>query len=147
MRRWVAVITLAIFVSGALFFFLQIQNQSNELHLHGNNYHITVRRTETERQKGLSGSDNLPKNDAMLFVFDDDSRWGIWMKDMKYPIDIVWLDNNKKVVYMVKDAQPASYPKIFIPDKDARYVIELASGTIEQTDIKLGDLASITSGL
>ncbi len=58
---------------------------------------------------------------------------------MKYPIDIVWLDKDKKVVYIVKNAPPESYPyENFTPKQDARYVLELPAGTVSKKSIAIG---------
>jgi len=101
-------------------------------------------RTDAQLQKGLSGTKNLPADQAMVFDFPSDGQWGMWMKDMNYPIDMVWLNAKREVVYTVKNAQPSSYPKtIFKPTVAARYVIELPSGTIEKTGIKNGDPAGL----
>jgi uncharacterized protein len=79
----------------------------------------------------------------MLFVYDRDDKWPIVMKGMNYPIDIVWLNKDKEVVYIVKKAPPESYPyETFIPKQDSRYVIELPSGTVDRKSIKIGKAAS-----
>lgn len=90
-----------------------------------------VAQTPAERAKGLSGVTQLGKNDAMLFVFDGDGKPGMWMKDMKIPIDIIWLDAHKKVVSIVQNVSPDTYPQVFTPKADARYVVEVAAGTVE----------------
>lgn len=60
------------------------------------------------------------------------------MKDMQYSIDIVWLDAAKKVIYIVKDAHPDSYPEvIFKPPQEARYVIELKAGVVDSKRITM----------
>ena len=148
MKKWSAtiVITLAAIAAG-VFLWWQMDYQQNTLSLSGQRYHLSIMDDEAERERGLSGTDNLPEGEAMLFVFPSDNTWGIWMKDMKYPIDIVWLDSDKKVVYTIKDAQPSSYPKIFQPVEKARYVIELPNGTIEKTGIAVGDPAGLPSGV
>lgn len=148
MKKWAAtiIITLTV-ITASVFLWWQMDYQQNTLSLHGQRYHISIRDTEPEREQGLSGTDSLPDGQAMLFVFPNDSTWGIWMKDMKYPIDIVWLDSGKKVVYTVKNAKPSSYPEIFQPIEKARYVIELPSGTIEKTGIAVGDPAGLPSGV
>ena len=98
--------------------------------------------TEVLREKGLSGTKELQLTDAMLFVFDENDKHGIWMKDMLFPIDIVWLDEKRKVIYMVKHAEPSSYPyTTYKPTKPARYVIEFPADTIERKDIIIGDKA------
>ena len=147
-RMWWAVVTIVVITLAAVGAgYLWIQANADQLQLHGHTYDTVIRQTEAERQKGLSGTKSLPAHQSMLFVFPSDSRWGIWMKDMNYPIDIVWLDNGQRVVYIVKDAQPSSYPTIFRPATYSRYVIELASGTIERTGISIGDKAMLPSEL
>lgn len=152
--RWVknGLIALAIIVGvGLLFWKLNYDQQT--LRLHGHTYRITVLKTEDELQRGLSGTDSLPADHAMVFVFPREEKWAIWMKDMNYPIDIIWLDSAKTVVHMEKNVQPSTYNKAkpaeskqFKPTKAARYVIELASGTIERTGITIGDPAGLPSG-
>jgi uncharacterized protein len=102
-----------------------------------------VVRTPAEREKGLSGTGSLRDDQAMLFVYESNGKWPIWMKDMNYPIDIVWLDTNKEVVYIVINAPPESYPyETFTPKQDARYVLELPAGTVGQKSIVIGKEAS-----
>ena len=149
MSRWAkrAIIALAVIV-GVGYLLWQMNDQQQTMRLHGNTFHVTIVKDSDELQRGLSGTTNLPDGRGMLFVFPRDYTWAIWMKDMNYPIDIVWMDSNANVIYMVKNAQPSSYPKTqFTPDKNARYVIELPSGTIEKTGIQVGDPAGLPSGI
>jgi hypothetical protein len=48
--------------------------------------------TNEQIEKGLSVKDKLKENEAMLFVFEESAKRSFWMKDMKFPIDIIWLD-------------------------------------------------------
>lgn len=107
-------------------------------------YIARVARTEAARQRGLSGTASLAPDQAMLFVFDRSDTWGIWMKDMQYPIDVVWLNEQKQVVYSVSNMQPDSYPMIFQPKQPARYVIELPAGTIDSKAIGPATVAQFT---
>ena len=144
MKRWVRVglATLVVVIAGVVLLLANLQS-SQKLSLGSREFNTTILRTTDELRKGLSGTKSLAANHAMVFVFEKDSRWGIWMKDMNYAIDIVWLDNQFKVVHLVQDAQPSSYPEtIFTPQENSRYVIELASGTIEGTGVKKGDLVT-----
>jgi uncharacterized membrane protein (UPF0127 family) len=86
----------------------------------------------------LSGTKALPADQAMLFVFDHAARWGIWMKDMHYNLDILWLDDNKNVVYIAENISPDTYPTVFLPDKDARYVVELPANSISHLHVHMG---------
>jgi uncharacterized membrane protein (UPF0127 family) len=116
---------------------------STTLHLGDGVFKTRVAKTLDEREKGLSGTSTLREDQALLFVFGTDAKWGIWMKDMNYPIDIVWLNKDKKVVYIVKNAPPESYPdEKFIPKEDARYVVEVLAGMADKKAIKIGEKAS-----
>lgn len=100
--------------------------------------------TQAERERGLSGTTGLDAGQAMLFVFDHDDTWGIWMKDMNYSIDVVWLNAQKQVVYSVSNMTPDTYPTVFRPTKAARYVIELPAGTIRHKAIGAATVAQFT---
>lgn len=99
---------------------------------------LEVAQTTEDRQKGLSGRANLKSGHGMLFVFDTPDTHGIWMKDMKFPIDIVWLDESKRVVSIEKSVSPDSYPEIFKPTEPSLYVIELNSGASHGYGIGIG---------
>lgn len=92
------------------------------------------------RTLGLSGRTSFDKNQAMIFDFNDGSNGRcFWMKDMNFSIDIIWLDNNKRVQKIVANASPKSYPKeSFCADKNPRYVIELTAGRAHELNIKQG---------
>jgi uncharacterized membrane protein (UPF0127 family) len=94
--------------------------------------------TPEAREKGLSGRNSLPKDQGMLFVFAAPSQYCLWMKDMKFNIDIIWLDPAKKVIKIEENVAPSTYPNTFCPDKDAQYVIEVNAGVAKTTGIKLG---------
>jgi len=103
-----------------------------------------VASTEAAREKGLSGVEKLSPSEGLLMVFETDDKYAIWMKDMKIPIDILWLDKDKKVIFMVMDAQPepdAANLKSYVPLSPARYVVELQSGAIKKAGIIIGSRA------
>lgn len=147
MKRWVGLIIMLLALAAGGIFWWQ-QHPGQLVRLRGHVYQTSIMRTEAEREQGLSGTDSLPDGQAMLFVFPNDSKWGMWMKDMQYPIDMVWLDRGKRVTYVVRNAQPSSYPDtIYRPSVSSRYVIELPSGTIERTGIAEGNQATLPPGI
>ncbi len=113
----------------------------------GNNINLPVYIADSpaERTKGLSGREGLPENRGMLFVFDNDAKHSIWMKDMKFNIDAVWLDENKYVVDVNKNLMPSSYPKNYRPKTNARYILELPSGQVDARNITIGTQLSFTT--
>lgn len=137
---WIAIILALLMVGMAAFYTLWPQLRPHvTVHIGDGVFNTQVAKTPSEREKGLSGTRNLRTDQAMLIVFDYDDKWSIWMKDMNYPIDIVWLDKDKKVVYIVKNAPPESYPdERFTPKQEARYVLELPAGTTSKKAIKIG---------
>jgi uncharacterized membrane protein (UPF0127 family) len=134
---WVLVTFALALVGAAAFFVLWPQLQPHTTVRIGDGVFKTrVASTEEDRVKGLSGTAKLHEGDALLLVFDHESEWPIWMKEMKYPIDIVWLNKDKKVVHIVKNAPPESYPyESFSPKRPAKYILELSAGTVEKKSI------------
>lgn len=94
-----------------------------------------------ERSKGLSGVSGISTDWGMLFVFETPGVYAFWMKDMNFPIDIIWFDETGKVVYIKKDVQPESYPESFVPPKEktSKYVLEVFSGFSNSHNLKIGD--------
>lgn len=106
----------------------------------GNSYFkVFVANTQEQRVAGLSNTEELKNGQGMLFVFDDPDKYGIWMKDMNYPIDIIWFDLGGKVSYIKKDVPPNTYPEIFHPEAIGTYILEVSAGTVEKNGIKIGD--------
>jgi len=141
---WMLVGFVLILVGVAALYILWPQIQpSTTLRLGDGVFKTRVARTPDEREQGLSNTAKLRDDQALLFVFGTDEKWSIWMRDMNYPIDIVWLDKDKKVVHIVKNAPPESYPdESFVSKENARYVVELLAGTADKKAIKIGGKAS-----
>lgn len=110
-----------------------------ELVLGDKSFAVEVVRTPTTRAKGLSGRDGLATSTGMLFVFPEPGIYPFWMKDMHFPIDIVWLDGDWCVVNITHDARPESYPDSYHPTHEALYVLEVNSGVIASQGV---DIAS-----
>lgn len=98
-----------------------------------------VARTSEDQARGLGGRTEISQDSGMLFDFQSDGRWGIWMKDMIIPIDVLWLDQNGIIVGIEKDMRPESYPKVYTIEKNARFVLEIPAGTIESTGLVIGE--------
>ena len=74
----------------------------------------------------------------MLFIFKKEDKHGIWMKDMQFALDILWLDKEYRVVDMTKNVSPLSFPKIFYPKVPSFYVFEAESGFSDKYKIEEG---------
>jgi uncharacterized protein len=96
-----------------------------------------------DRIKGLSDTPYLPENVVKLFVFDSLGLHAIWMKDMNYEIDIIWLNEKGEIVHIVEAAAPESYPAMFAPKMMAKYVIETASGFVSKNQITTASVVTL----
>jgi uncharacterized membrane protein (UPF0127 family) len=85
---------------------------------------------------------------AKVFIFDTAEKWSFWMKDMNYPIDIFWLDENGVVVHIEESVSPDTYPtQSFVPPVPALYVIETKAGFAQENNIMIGISAGMTQML
>jgi uncharacterized protein len=91
-----------------------------------------------DRARGLSGRTGLAEGTGMLFVFEGEGNWGIWMKDMRFPIDILWANANGIIVTIERNVSPATYPNSFYPSSPAAYVLEVPAGFAERHGIVTG---------
>jgi uncharacterized membrane protein (UPF0127 family) len=87
----------------------------------------------------LGGRESISSDESMLFVFDTPDIYSFWMKDMKFPIDIFWVDEFKHIIFIKEDALPSSFPENFAPQSPAKYVLETQSGFAKKNDVKIGD--------
>ncbi len=95
--------------------------------------------TQAQREQGLSGRVSLNPGQGMLFVFATPGKWGIWMKDMRFSIDIIWADKNGKIVTIEPDVSPDTYPShSFYPTQAATYVLEVPAGYTKAKGIAVG---------
>lgn len=143
----VAGVVILILAATVAFVISNLPSSTVEVRLGSGLYHARVADNEAERAHGLAGVRALNPDDALLMVFQEDGKWGIWMKDMHVAIDIVWLDSAKKVVYVVKNATPdLSSDTTFSPNNPARYILELPAGSVQASGLKTGQTAIFTLG-
>lgn len=100
--------------------------------------HVEVVATQAAKQKGLSGRSSLADGKGMLFVYDKSDRYGFWMPDMHFAIDIIWLDSTWHVVHVKENATPDSYPEVFKPVTSAQYILEVPAGYAREHGIVVG---------
>ena len=100
---------------------------------------IALADTPEKRTLGLSGRTYLEENEGMFFIFDSPQRRSFWMKDMNFPIDIIWIDAEFKIVDISKNVLPESFPNTFQPRFPAQHVLEVNGGWAEKNNVKIGD--------
>jgi uncharacterized membrane protein (UPF0127 family) len=97
--------------------------------------------TDEDQIKGLSIRDQMNENEGMLFVYGEPSRQSFWMKDMKFPIDIIWLNETGSVVHVEENLRPC-VPSLecpsFSPNENAQYVLETIAGFAQKHHLNIG---------
>lgn len=108
---------------------------------------VEVADTAAERERGLSGRDWLESTDGMLFIFDETDYHTIWMKDMRFAIDVIWINADLVVVDITRDLRPDTYPRLFEPRVPAQFSIEVNANHAEAFGIRVGDEVTVPAGV
>jgi uncharacterized protein len=97
--------------------------------------------TNDQQIKGLDVKDQLRENEGMLFVEKQPARYDFWMRGMKFPIDIIWLDSDRTVIHIEHNLQPCVSDldcSLHSPDKDALYILETVAGFSQKHNVETG---------
>ncbi len=121
----------------------------------GEKIFVEIASTSAAQEQGLSGKgklmefvrDQKVRTEGMLFIFSEPTTLNFWMKDMNFDLDMIWMDENFKIVYITKNAQASSYNKqnpagstIFTNGNNlAKYVLEINSGLSNEMNLREGD--------
>lgn len=106
--------------------------------LAGHNLKVELATEEKDLQQGLMFRKTIAPYDGMLFDFGQETTAQMWMKNTLIPLDMVFFDDNRKIVHLHYGAVPHSLDRISSP-LPARYVLELNAGDIDRLGLKLGD--------
>lgn len=105
-------------------------------------FNLETARTEKEKGIGLAKYTNIPQNFGMLFIFEKPGSYSFWMKNMKFPIDIIFIKNNKIIKIFNNVPTPKSDNEqlsIYTPDQLSDAVLEISAGLSEKYKFKNGD--------
>jgi uncharacterized protein len=112
--------------------------------------HVDLAITTDQQEKGLSVKNNMSNNEGMLFPFNTPGDYSFWMKDMKFPLDIIWINSNGKIVHIEKNLQPCSFI-LFCPsysppaNSNSKYVLEVNANYTTKNNINVGDKVSFNN--
>lgn len=138
-RRWLLGLIVLGFLT-CLGAFLLLRNASpeskNQLTANNREFNLEVLTTDSSRQLGLSGRESIAADHAVLFKFDGQATRCFWMKDMRFSIDMIWLDADQRVTAIEHNVSPSTYPADFC--HDGMYVVEWNAGLAKKSDLKIG---------
>lgn len=108
-------------------------------------FHIGARTLSVERpgsgeyETGLAGRRCIPPDRGMVFTFKRAGHFSIWMKDMRFRIDVVWIGQNHRVVWVERNLAPSTYPRTFKNrGAPALYILEIGAGRAKSLGIERG---------
>jgi len=107
-------------------------------------FNVELAITESERARGLMFRDYLAKDKGMLFVYKKKGIYPFWMKNTKIPLDMIWINETRRVVFVRENVSSCDQSKcdVICPDKLAKYVLEVPSGSAKRIGLKPGDTLS-----
>ena len=106
-------------------------------------FSVEIADTDIRRKQGLMFRKNIDKNTGMLFIFEKENTYGFWMKNTYMPLDIIWMNREKEVVFIERSARPClknSCTPVF-PDRPALYVLEINATEQAVLGLRIGDKA------
>jgi uncharacterized membrane protein (UPF0127 family) len=140
------VLFLFCLFSGLLFYQFFVHHEFATLKINNTVIKVEIADTVVKKIKGLSGRQRLPENQGMLFVFDTLDYYSFWMKEMKFPLDFIWIADNK-VVEITPSVAQEDYqpPKTLTPHIRVNKVLEVNAGFAVSHGVKVGDIV-LTGG-
>lgn len=136
----IAVVVFAV----VLLITILLNRKTPKVVINGQTFSVTVAKTDKEKQIGLSSRKSLAKNSGMLFVFDEPDYYSFWMKNMNFPIDIIYI-NGDKVDTIINNAMPVAQGAlpIYQPSEKSDKVLEINAGLSNSYNIKSGTTVKI----
>lgn len=117
-------------------------SKSPTVTISGHSLQVTVADSPKEQEIGLSETTSLPQDQGMIFLFEKPDYYAFWMKDMKFPIDIIYIKNDR-IVTIQSNAQPPKEkesPIVYTPTEPSDKVLEIQAGLAQKYDFKKGDM-------
>jgi hypothetical protein len=126
---------------------LAASNSTAQVVIAGVRLTVELATTLPAQELGLSGLPSLPSDEGMLFVFGHEDYWEFWMFNMKFPLDIIWFNSAREVVWTEPDLKPCpTYDcPVIMPDVKSMYVLEVKAGFIAAHHITLGTTFSFST--
>ncbi len=136
-------IGLSFIIIVSILFLSKANNKHSLVCFKKNCFKLEVADTPEERRKGLMFRRSLDKNKGMLFVFKEEGIYPFWMKNTKIPLDIIWLDKEKRVIFIKNNALPCDGKgcALIYPDRKAMYVLEINANMAKSKGIHINDKA------
>ncbi len=120
----------------------KLKYRTKSLRIKGRGFKAYIADSFIKQVVGLMYRKGLGKNECMLFVFPTDAEHGIWMMNMNFPIDAIWLNKDMVVTHIERNIRPCkkfSGCKTYGDEDVSRFLVECAAGTSSRLKIEIGD--------
>ncbi|MFA5355608.1 MAG: DUF192 domain-containing protein [Candidatus Paceibacterota bacterium] len=129
------IILILIALAGAAYYY----KQAPKVCFNNNCFSVEIALSPEEITTGLMNRKSLEENRGMLFIFKQEGQHSFWMKNTLIPLDIIWMDKDKKVVHIAENVQPCKEECNSIsPEVSAKYVLEINGGLCSELNITAG---------
>jgi len=146
-----------LIIGGGIFIAMTLKNKSTKpspvvykngtVAFSSQTVNVQIADTESARNLGLSGRENLPDDTGMLFVFPAEGKFAFWMKDMKFPLDFIWIHNGKVSQITanvgIEPGLPDAALHTYLPSSLVDSVLEVNAGWTAKNRLKVGDPAIV----
>ncbi len=145
MKRKIYLITFCLFIfiiviSGAVLINRQTKKETQAC-FKNHCFEVELAIEPEQRSQGLMFREQLDLDQGMLFVFEKEGDYPFWMKNTLIPLDIIWINENKEIVFIIDNAQPCREAtcSLLEPKKEAKYVLEINGGMAKKIGLAVGD--------
>ncbi len=143
--KHIVIILVAILLTMGLFD--KFYSAPKTININGHEYNVEIVNTPAKMSKGLSDREGMAENEAMLFLFKDKDFRSFWMKDMNFPIDLLWIDGNlivgweenMPVQHDVSEDRLKKYRSLQPVDT----ILELPAGAIKKLELEKGQTINL----
>jgi uncharacterized membrane protein (UPF0127 family) len=141
-------LTVVIFFTILIISLLLGRGGNTQVSVNDQVFKVSVADSEVEKQVGLSNTQVLGTNEGMLFLFDKPDFYSFWMNNMKFPIDIIFINGNRVISVVSNAPAPSSSNEdlqIYKPSSESDKVLEINAGLAEKYNIKEGSVININN--
>lgn len=136
------ILSFLILIAVIIAFGIYQKQSESSVKIKNQSFKLLIAKTENDKQAGLSKYNSLPQDEAMIFIFENEGIYPFWMKDMKFPIDIIFIKQDKIVTIYKNVPSPKTSDgnlPIYSPSEPIDKVLEVNSGISQKDGFKVGD--------
>ncbi len=140
--RHLIIIGIILFLGGSTVFLRKekdVQTEQRTIRIGDQELLVEMVDTLQLQIRGLSGRESLGEREGMLFVYENPQVLSFWMRDMRFAIDIIWIDGNGIITGIAANVSPDTFPQTFSSMVPVQYVLEVPAGWAERHGVSTGD--------